>query len=622
MPDAVPAAARRLAGAVLAAVGLAVGLAGALAPAGEARPPGARAQAAPAVMHRDTAKVEPHQRKDRRSVETGLEVVDGYAFVWGLADEGASGGPTSSIEQQEFLNFAPALVEGLPQGAIVDMAAGSHDFNAIDTQGCVWGWGWWGTRNGTGQQRDLLGPNYSTPPRQVQIGGHWDEGGQTNAHGQQVVPLCAIRELSMSDMAGAGIREDGTIWSWGANQYGGPQPDDASPNLRAYIGAQPVADLPSIDDDPSNRPVQLEGGFATFWVVLANGDVWYFGGGDDGFLTDWERPAKDQPQTNSGYADPSQPDARQPRPNMRDKERRPVRAARSKSLEPWFRRNSPEEYIVQVHSGIGFGAALLSTGRVLTWGQDPDTWAALGRTCDQKRLSQAWYGCARTPAYAALPAGTGSAGGVVGLSCGYTATVVLTGQGELWAWGMPATAYEDRAALKAAGTLPTRLAANVARFQPGEGYILWWTMDGRMRGVGYNPRGALGAHAGNYGDSAFVNETKERPVWFARQPYMWCTYWDDQQNPPGEGANALPPGWRKGAGGNWYDASGQMVYIGGATTEYTSGEVIRYKTWDKWPCADLNDASNRLSWDYCVQESIRLEQTLGQADGRYRRPCG
>jgi hypothetical protein len=309
---------------------------------------------------------------------------------------------------------------------------------------------------------------------------------------------------------------------------------------------------------------------------------------------------------------------------MRDKERRPVRAAESKSLEPWFRRNSPNEYIVQVHSGFGFGAALLSTGRVLTWGQDPATWAALGRDCNQRPLTDAWYTCARTPAYAQFSpeALKNGSPGVVGLSCGYTATVVLTAQGDLWAWGMPATAYENREALKAAGPMPTKLASRVTRFQPGEGYIIWWTRDGAMRGVGYNPRGALGAHAGNYGNSALVNETKERPVWFVRQRHMWCTYWDDQQNPPGEGRNPLPDGWSKGRDGNWYDRTGEMVYIGGLTTEYTSGEVIRFKKWDKWPCGELNEPANRLSFDYCVNESIRQAKTLGKQDGHYRRPCG
>jgi hypothetical protein len=597
--------------------------------------------AAPAVMHRNITKVEPRERKDRRSVRAGLTVEGGYAFIWGLGDHGASGGPNSSIKESEYLNYSPALVEGLPQGSIVDMAAGSYDYNVIDTEGCVWGWGRWGTRNGTGRQVDIS-THHSTPPQKVRIGGRYDEGGKE---------LCGIRELSMTDVAGAGISEDGAIWSWGENKGGGPHPPDVVPEKNDYPGAQLVQDLPSIDDDPTNRPVQIEGGFSTFWVLLANGDVWYFGGGSDGFLEDWERPLGDQPTTNSGIAPGTKDRDDQPRPNMRltrkEAKRNPVRAARSVALEPYFRRNNAEEYIVQVHSGIGFGAALLSTGRVLTWGQDEDDWAALGRKCEQKKSADRLL-CARTPGYVDFGLGYDASGApispkVVGLSCGYTATVVLTEDGDLWAWSMPAISYEGHEILRDVDNTPVKMATQVADFQPGEGYIIWWTMDGRTRGIGYNQKGALGQHAGNYGKSGREDETAERPIWFAKERYMWCTYWDDQAwdkileiDYDGDRSNGVqpPPLWKldKTPSPNVYyiDANNngkrepdeQITFIAGLVTEFTSGEVILFKTWDKWPCEELNNPANRLSYDYCISETIRLHKEFGtNPDGTFRKAC-
>jgi alpha-tubulin suppressor-like RCC1 family protein len=586
---------------------------------------------APGVVHFDAAKLEPTDRLDRRTMRTGLTVKDGYMIVWGFGDDGLSGGypedEENDNEEKEDV-YPPTAVYGLPQGAIVDAAAGRNDLNAIDTEGCVWGWGLYGHRTGTGQTSTGSGAKktYSTPPRKVKKGMRWDEGGKADE-------LCGMQTITRTVEAGAGIDEFGQVWSWGASTAGGVNPDwpGGSSVLKAgnYPGAHLVEDLPwRTSTDPGNRPVQIEGGYATFWVLLANGDVWYFGNGTNTnvFSAHYER--LDQPEDYSGWVYDSKGKIKNaPKPDMqrenikynskdgtvKSDDREPVRAARANSLAPWFRSaNNPDGYIVQMHSGWHFGAALLSTGKVLTWGEDK-TKAALGRVCKDKP-------CARTPAFldfSSFKNGNtpiyGASPRFVGLSCGFYACYGITENGDLWGWGrQDALAFEGRDELNDE-PIPSKVASNVRQFQAGMGYIIWWTMDGYNMGRGYNSRGMIGTLAGNYGVKNHSTETKARNIWFGNNGQRQCSKTYNQQRPPVDADGIWdkkkdqkpPSGWVENTKEKfWYNATGNIVYRDG---EYTNDKWILYESSndkDRKTCHLLNTPANRRSLDTCIDSAI------------------
>ncbi|MDR2382034.1 MAG: hypothetical protein LBE08_12875, partial [Bifidobacteriaceae bacterium] len=404
------AVAAAAAGAVLAAPVVTSGTAQAAGAAGAA-------EAVPAVLVHDVNTVNWQERKDRRARRTGVDVIDGYIFVWGLNGYGAFGGPSDySWKDDEWINSAPALVDGIPQGAMADVAATGYEYVGLEqltgnpgvTDGCLWGWGRYGAYTGTGHGSSStvsLGSKtvkyFSTPAQKIAAYGASQFIGSDNSKGQRVTALCNVVAITATDQAGAAIDQDGTVWSWGDNSRGGPWNGDDTINSasekRNYPGAQKVAGLPAVDDRAGTRPVAIEGGYGTFWVLLANGEVYYFGHSDY-----YERPANDEPfRAYSGGVTPNM--------NLNESKPKAVTARKSQALQRWFRNYEgvdskvpTDGHIVQVHSGDQFGAALLSTGRVLTWGYDEDS--ALGRDC-VTGLSNGSprRACAQTPAAAVFP---------------------------------------------------------------------------------------------------------------------------------------------------------------------------------------------------------------------------
>ncbi|MDR0627660.1 MAG: hypothetical protein LBG11_10485, partial [Bifidobacteriaceae bacterium] len=124
--------------------------------------------AAPAVLSRPGG-VEVQSRKDYRSVDTGITVFNNTAYIWGYASDGVSGGDGWHAADPEAEQYPPSPVQNLPQGVIVDAAAGIYNFNVLDNQGCVWGWGTYGWHDGSGDRW------YAYPPVKIRIGGEWHD---------------------------------------------------------------------------------------------------------------------------------------------------------------------------------------------------------------------------------------------------------------------------------------------------------------------------------------------------------------------------------------------------------------------------------------------------------------
>jgi hypothetical protein len=267
-------------------------------------------------------------------------------------------------------------------------------------------------------------------------------------------------------------------------------------------------------------------------------------------------------------------------------------------------------FIVQTHSGIWFGAALLSSGKVLTWGRDP-TRAALGRQCSGNATEKAT--CARYPALANLGAYNGR---VVQLTCSFTAVATLTDNARLVMWGVPLRSYEglvdnvhtwssncnddwkasncyfhnimveDPPSWRGTG-MPIVVANDAVRLQNGQGFTIWWDGYGKMWGMGWQENGQIGHHGTNYGVPLLFHESKKRRVWFSKPQYENCYYTDQTQ------------GYA-----NW-ENDDEITFKDKKVATGTGGKVYR--------CSDLNrkkadDGSwyfpERFTFEQCVENGL------------------
>ncbi|MBS4096088.1 MAG: hypothetical protein KGZ83_04530, partial [Sulfuricella sp.] len=114
---------------------------------------------------------------------------DGSAWAWGGNNNGALGDNT----QRD--NFLPRRVGGLPKLSAI--AAGSEFSLALDAGGAVWSWG--------SQDSGRLGNGYSSG---VQL------------KPQALKALSSVTAISAGYQHALALRDDGTVWAWGANDSG------------------------------------------------------------------------------------------------------------------------------------------------------------------------------------------------------------------------------------------------------------------------------------------------------------------------------------------------------------------------------------------------------------------
>jgi alpha-tubulin suppressor-like RCC1 family protein len=522
--------------------------------------PVAAPAAVPAVLQDGTGPgttvtVEGDERKDRRNLQAGLTIEGGNVYFWGWGKCGALGYKTTCSAFATPDNLAPTKVYGLPEGAIVEATGGIYNFNAVDKSGYVWGWGSYSNRDGTGSR---VGTGASYPPKRLRIGASWDDR-CFNASGS-IVSNCGkpflgegdpVKLLSGTEMSGAAVTESGVVYSWGGMNYGGVGKGDIAGSLtdgQNVWGAQMVTGLPPLSIE-GNKPVQIEGGYQTYWIMLENGDVYYFGGNPSSVLgSPFERALGDHERQYSGRPTITSYVSGYPQGQGQI-------AVKSVALAPWFRATNPDEYVTLVHSGIGFGAALLSTGKVLTWGRNDgdmengsvNDWGALGRRCASGTTGSASAkaavrdNCYRSPGYVSW---AGTAPRIVQIACSFTAVTALAQDGTLYGWGAPVRSYEgypskiegggrgkelfEYASSYAAPDVGAIIVVdrNVVKFQVGQGFVIWWDNNGKQWGRGWHENGSLGHHAGNWGRPGFYNETRKRWIWFSKPQYEGCHYTD------------------------------------------------------------------------------------------------
>lgn len=357
--------------------------------------------------------------RNARMVDTGLGLSpSGDVHVWGRTNMAMNGGASDPGTSR-----GPQRVP-IPEGTVRQVSGGIYNANALDTFGTVWGWGRYTHRDGT----DADKPDDN--PRQVRIGTAWNGTGAV---------LDGIISISSTEYAGAGIRADGTVWHWGDKTgYGG----------NAGVGASRLVGLP----DPTvagNRPVYLKGAYTNFFVILENGDVWYWGG-------------------TGGSSLPS---------NLGNTDATPQKIM---SLAPWTKAHvaAGQPYVVAVDGGINMGGALLSDGQVLSWGSNP-------RRIGGRPVPSNDPGDAQSRAPAVVP----GLAKITSMQFGFTGVAMLDSAGTLWGYG----ASDDYGRFP---QTPTAVDTGVVQYAAGQGYYIWQKSDATFWGRGYNPAGALGTPLG------------------------------------------------------------------------------------------------------------------------------
>lgn len=363
---------------------------------------------------------QPGLAKNSRMVDTGLGLsTTGDVYVWGRTNLAANGGAANPGTSRE-----PQRVP-LPAGTIRQITGGIYNINALDVSGNVWGWGSIDARDGTDA------PKANDNPQRIRIGTAWNGTGAL---------LSNMLTITSTETAGAGIRADGTIWHWGQNTgYGG----------NAGAGASQLTGLPN-PAVAGNRPVYLKGSYTNFFVILQNGDVYYWGGTGGNSLPG-----------GAGNVD--------------------AVATKLTALNPWTRAvtgpNAP--HIIAVDGGINMGGALLSDGRMLSWG------SVATRT-------------GRGGPNPTTPAIIPTLANISSMQFGYTGVVMIDTQNRLWGYG----ASDDYGQLP---ILPVLVDQNVKQYAVGQGYYLWQKQDNTFWGRGYNPAGAIGTPIGTQAVNRQIN---------------------------------------------------------------------------------------------------------------------
>ncbi|MCA4134034.1 hypothetical protein [Arthrobacter sp. M4] len=356
-----------------------------------------------------------------RMVDTGIGVgSDGNAYVWGLTNIAINGDTLTDGVQQP-----PTKVAGIPDGTVLQVTGQIYDANALDKNGTVWGWGTFNSRNGT----DAAAPNGNA--KQIRINSAWNGSGPI---------LDRITAISSTEYAGAGIRSDGTVWHWGSpTGYGG----NSAPGASQLLGLPD----PSV---PGNRPVYLKGAYTNFFLILENGDVYYWGG------------------TGGGDSLPGA---------LANVDSTPAMVT---PLSPWFKRNvaAGSPYIIAVDGGINMGGAILSNGQMISWGSN---YTRTGR------------GTTLTPTVPDVVPGLSN---IKSMQFGFTGVATMNSSGELWGYG----ASDDYGRFP---QTPTRIDTNVVQYASGQGFYLWQKSDGTFWGRGYNPQGSIGLPTGQ------INTTRQ-----------------------------------------------------------------------------------------------------------------
>jgi alpha-tubulin suppressor-like RCC1 family protein len=176
---------------------------------------------------------------------------DGTVWAWGVDTSGQLGDGTIGAPNER---TSPVRVVGLTN--VTAIAAGAYHNLALKSDGTVWAWGY-----------DLQG----------QLGdgiiGDGAGGPGDRATPSQVVGLGGVTAISAGNGHSLALKADGTVWSWGANDFG-------------QLGNGDSGSPFNLDDADLATPVQVVGlssvtaiaaGDSHSLALKSNGTVWAWG---------------------------------------------------------------------------------------------------------------------------------------------------------------------------------------------------------------------------------------------------------------------------------------------------------------------------------------------------------
>jgi alpha-tubulin suppressor-like RCC1 family protein/predicted peptidase len=295
---------------------------------------------------------------------------DGRVFAWGFNLSGQLGnGKSGPFSDQK----TPVRVEGLKD--IVQVAAGNNFSLALAADGRVYGWG----GNNCGQLGDSDTTRRQTGPIRI-------EG------------ISDVREIDAEDSYAVALKQDGTVWAWGANING--QLGNGT-FARSHVPVQ-VLD----PDDASgflSDIVHLEAGARTVVALKTDGTIRCWGDGEYG-------------QLGKGFA-----------------KHGPGTTLPFKSLD----KSDPTGYLTNVRSvaeGRCFTAVLKNDGTVHSWGLNRHGELGLGDYEPEIDPSDP-HMTADFFTTVVHPRMVDGLDGVVKIAAGMNHTVILKEDGSVWSWG-------------------------------------------------------------------------------------------------------------------------------------------------------------------------------------------
>lgn len=260
-----------------------------------------------------------------------------------------------------------------------------------------------------------------------------------------------VTEVAAGDYTSFAVRNDGSLWMWGSNQYGA-RGDGSSGGTMATPVQVPIS---AQITRPSRRGKRaLAVGAGVYAAIDRNGHVWTWGVNWNGRLGDGT--------TASRYT--------------------PARVQKSET---------PGDYlsdIVSITAGGGTLAALDADGTVWTWGAGANGALGSGSTNDR------WYPqqvLQATPDNSSAPLA-----GVSQIACGSSGfCLALTRYGTVFGWGsnefsqLGLPAGGSLSVARPVGIDPT---GSIDAIGVGSAHAVAHSRDGNVYGWGYNGRGQLG----------------------------------------------------------------------------------------------------------------------------------
>jgi alpha-tubulin suppressor-like RCC1 family protein len=260
-----------------------------------------------------------------------------------------------------------------------------------------------------------------------------------------------VTEVAAGDYTSFAVRNDGSLWVWGSNQYGARGDGSSGGNL-----ASPVqVPLPNRVTTPSRRGKHAVAvGTGVYAAIDTDGQVWTWGVNWNGRLGDGT--------TNSRFT--------------------PARVKKSAN---------PDDYltgIVSISAGGGTIAAVDADGTVWTWGAGANGALGNGSTADSSYPVQV------------LQSVTNNAGsplvGIEQVACGSSGfCIALARYGTVFGWGSNAFSQLGVAAggsFSIATPIGISPSGRLDVIAAGSAHCIAHSPDGNVYGWGYNGRGQLG----------------------------------------------------------------------------------------------------------------------------------